>query len=87
MAFSICSRYHHQTADADPDFLAWIIASFVLIFAFFRRFHDNRGLGPEQLVAWAIRSIIFMVLIGASPFIIEGLTVTGKFFARPIQSL
>ena len=25
-------------------FLAWIIASFVLIFAFIRRFHDNRGL-------------------------------------------
>ena len=30
-------------------FLAWIIASFVLIFAFIRRFHDNRGIGPEQL--------------------------------------
>lgn len=67
-------------------FLAWIIASFVLIFAFIRRFHDNRGLGPEQLVAWAIRSIIFMVLIGASPFIIDGLTITGKFFARPIRA-
>ncbi|HQU93620.1 MAG TPA: hypothetical protein PLK77_15055, partial [Pyrinomonadaceae bacterium] len=67
-------------------FLAWVIASFVLIFAFIRRFHDNRGLGPEQLVAWAIRSIIFMVLIGASPFIIDGLTITGKFFARPIRA-
>jgi hypothetical protein len=67
-------------------FLAWIIASFVLILAFIRRFHDNRGLGPEQLVAWAIRSIIFMVLIGASPFIIDGLTITGKFFARPIRA-
>jgi hypothetical protein len=31
-------------------FLAWIIASFVLILAFIRRFHDNRGLGPEQLL-------------------------------------
>lgn len=67
-------------------FLAWIIASFVLILAFIRRFHDNRGLGPEQLVAWAVRSIIFMVLIGASPFIIDGLTITGKFFARPIRA-
>lgn len=67
-------------------FLAWIIASFVLILAFIRRFHDNRGLGPEQLVAWAIRSIIFMVIIGASPFIIDGLTVTGKFFARPVKA-
>jgi len=66
-------------------FLAWIIASFVLIVAFIRRFHDNRGLGPEQLVAWAVRSIIFMVVIGASPFIIDALTVTGKFFARPIR--
>ncbi len=67
-------------------FLAWIIASFVLIFAFIRRFHDNRGLAPEQLVAWAIRSIIFMVLIGASPFIIDALTITGKFFARPVRA-
>jgi len=67
-------------------FLAWIIASFVLILAFIRRFHDNRGIGPEQLVAWAVRSVIFMVLIGASPFIIDGLTITGKFFARPIRA-
>lgn len=67
-------------------FLAWIIASFVLIVAFIRRFHENRGLGPEQLVAWAVRSIIFMVIIGASPFIIDGLTITGKFFARPIKT-
>ncbi|HMM79234.1 MAG TPA: hypothetical protein PKC65_04340 [Pyrinomonadaceae bacterium] len=66
-------------------FLAWIIASFVLIIAFIRRFHDNRGLGPEQLVAWGIRTIVFMVVIGASPFIIDGLTVAGKFFARPIR--
>ncbi len=67
-------------------FLAWIIASFVLILGFIRRFHDNRGLGPEHLVAWGIRSIVFMVVIGASPFIIDGLTVTGKFFARPVKN-
>lgn len=67
-------------------FLAWIVASFVLIFAFIRRFHDNRGLGPEQLVAWAVRSIIFMVIIGASPFIVDGLTIMGKFFARPVKA-
>lgn len=67
-------------------FLAWIVASFVLIVAFIRRFHDNRGLGPEQLVAWAVRSIIFMVIIGASPFIIDALTITGKFFARPVRA-
>lgn len=66
-------------------FLAWTIASFVLIVAFIRRFHDNRGLGPEQLVAWGIRTIVFMVVIGAGPFIIDALTVTGKFFARPIR--
>lgn len=67
-------------------FLAWIIASFVLILAFIRRFHDNRGLGPEQLVAWGVRTIIFMVVIGASPFIIDALTITGKFFARPVKA-
>lgn len=66
--------------------LAWIIASFVLIVAFIRRFHDNRGLGPEQLVAWAVRSIIFMVIVGASPFIIDALTITGKFVARPVKA-
>ncbi len=67
-------------------FLAWIIASFVLIVAFIRRFHDNRGIGPEQLVAWGARTIIFMVVIGASPFIIDALTITGKFFSRPVRA-
>jgi hypothetical protein len=38
------------------------------------------------LVRWAIRSVVFMVVIGASPFVIDALTVTGKFFARPIKS-
>ena len=67
-------------------FLAWTIASFVLIVAFIRSFQDNRGLCPEQLVAWGVRTIIFMVVIGASPFIIDALTVTGKFFARPVKA-
>lgn len=67
-------------------FLAWIIASFVLILGFMRRFYDNRGIGPEQLVAWGVRTIVFMVVIGASPFIIDALTVTGKFFARPVKA-
>ncbi len=67
-------------------FFAWIIASFVLIVGFMRRFHDNKGISPEQLVAWGVRTVIFMVVIGASPFIIDALTVTGKFFARPIKS-
>lgn len=67
-------------------FFAWIVASFVLIIGFMRRFHDNKGISPEQLVAWGVRTVIFMVVIGASPFIIDALTVTGKFFARPIKS-
>ncbi len=66
-------------------FLAWIIASFVLILGFMRRFHEGKGIGPEQLVAWGARTIIFMVIVGASPFIIDALTVTGKFFARPVK--
>ncbi|MGB7208402.1 MAG: hypothetical protein WBD27_07070 [Pyrinomonadaceae bacterium] len=68
-------------------FLAWIIASFVLIIAFMRRFHEGKGIGPEQLFAWGTRTIIFMVIVGASPFIIDALTVTGKFFARPVKAL
>lgn len=67
-------------------FLAWIIASFVLIFGFMRRFYDNKGIGPEQLVAWGVRTVIFMVVIGASPFVVDALTSVGKFFARPVKS-
>jgi hypothetical protein len=67
-------------------FFAWIIASFILGIGFLRRFSDNKGINPEQLTRWGIRSIIFMVIIGASPFVIDMLTVTGKFIARPIKS-
>lgn len=67
-------------------FFAWIIGSFVIIVGFMRRFADNKGVDAEGLVRWAIRSIVFMVVIGASPFVIDALTVTGKFFARPIKS-
>ncbi|MGI8811272.1 MAG: hypothetical protein ACR2IH_01930 [Pyrinomonadaceae bacterium] len=67
-------------------FLAWIIGSFVLILGFMRRFHEGKGIGPEQLVAWGTRTVIFMVVISASPFIIDGLTVTGKFLARPVKA-
>ncbi len=67
-------------------FFAWIIGSFVIGIGFLRRFSDNKGIDPEQLVRWGIRTVIFMVIIGASPFIIDALTVTGKFIARPIKS-
>lgn len=67
-------------------FFAWIIASFVLVVGFLRRFSDNKGIGAEGLVRWGIRTVVFMVIIGASPFVIDALTVTGKFFARPIKS-
>ena len=67
-------------------FLAWIVGSFVLILGFIRRFHEGKGIGPEQLVAWGTRTVIFMVVIGASPFIIDALTVTGKFIARPVRA-
>ena len=66
-------------------FFAWIIASFVLIIGFVRRFSDNKGIGAEQLARWGIRTVVFMVVIGASPFLIDGLTVVGKFFARPVK--
>ena len=67
-------------------FFSWILASFILGIGFLRRFSDNKGISPEQLTRWGIRSVIFMVIIGASPFIIDMLTVTGKFIARPIKS-
>ena len=67
-------------------FFAWIIGSFVLVVGFMRRFADNKGVDAEGLVRWAIRSVVFMVVIGASPFLIDALTVTGKFFSRPVKS-
>lgn len=67
-------------------FFAWIIASFVLIIAFIRKANEEKGLTPIDLVKWGTRCIVFMVVIGSSPFIIDGLLVFGKFFARPIKS-
>jgi hypothetical protein len=66
-------------------FFAWIIASFVLVIGFVRRFSDNKGIDAEGLTRWGIRTVIFMVVIGASPFVIDMLTVTGKFIARPLK--
>ncbi len=66
-------------------FFAWVIGSFVLVIGFVRRFSDNKGIDAEGLTRWGIRSVIFMVIIGASPFVIDMLTVTGKFIARPIK--
>lgn len=66
-------------------FFAWVIASFILGVGFLRRFSDNKGISPEQLVRWGIRTITFMVLIGTGPFIIDALTTTGKFIARPVK--
>lgn len=66
-------------------FFAWIIASFVLVIGFVRRFSDNKGIDVEGLTRWGIRTVIFMVIIGASPFVIDMLTVTGKFIARPLK--
>ena len=45
-------------------FFAWIIGSFVLGIGFLRRFSDNKGIDPEQLTRWGIRTVIFMVIIG-----------------------
>ena len=67
-------------------FFAWIIGSFVLVVGFMRRFADNKGVDAEAVVRWAIRSVVCTVVIGASPFSIDALTVTGKFFARPVKS-
>lgn len=66
-------------------FFAWIIASFVLVIGFLRRFSDNKGIDAEGLTRWGIRTVIFMVIIGASPFVVDMLTVTGKFIARPLK--
>lgn len=67
-------------------FFAWAIASFVLAIGFIRRFSENKGVDPEQLVRFGVRCVAFMVIIGAGPFVIDALTVTGKFIARPIKN-
>ena len=66
-------------------FFAWIIASFVLIISFLRKFSDERGYSVEQLFRWGIRTMIFMLIIGSAPYLMDVFTLIGKQIANPVK--
>lgn len=67
-------------------FFAWIIASFVLIISFLRKFSDERGYTVEQLFRWGIRTLCFMLVIGSAPYLLDVFTLIGKQIANPVKS-
>ena len=67
-------------------FFAWIIASFVLIISFLRKFSDERGLSFEQLFRWGIRTLVFMLIIGSAPYLLDVFTLIGKQIASTVRS-
>lgn len=67
-------------------FFAWIIASFVLIISFLRKFSDERGYSMEQLFRWGIRTLCFMLVIGSAPYLLDVFTLIGKQIANPVKS-
>lgn len=66
-------------------FFAWIIASFVLIISFLRKFSDERGYTFELLLRWGIRTLIFMLVIGSAPYLLDVFTLIGKQIAKPLK--
>lgn len=67
-------------------FFAWIIASFVLIISFLRKFSDERGYSIELLFRWGIRTLCFMLIIGSAPYLLDVFTLIGKQIANPLKS-
>ena len=67
-------------------FFAWIIASFVLIISFLRKFSDERGYSVELLFRWGIRTLCFMLIIGSAPYLLDVFTLVGKQIAKPLKS-
>ena len=67
-------------------FFAWIIASFVLIISFLRKFSDERGYSIELLFRWCIRTLFFMLIIGSAPYLLDVFTLVGKQIAKPLKS-
>lgn len=67
-------------------FFAWIIASFVLIISFLRKFSDERGLSVEQIFRWSIRTLVFMLIIGSAPYLLDVFTLIGKQIASTVRS-
>jgi len=67
-------------------FFAWIIASFVLIISFLRKFSDERGYSVELLFRWGIRTLVFMLIIGSAPYLLDVFTLIGKQIAIPVKN-
>jgi hypothetical protein len=66
-------------------FFAWIIASFVLIISFLRKFSDERGYSVEQLFRWGLRTLVFTLVIGSAPYLLDVFTLVGKQIANPVK--
>ncbi len=66
-------------------FFAWIIASFVLIISFLRKFSDERGYSIELLFRWGVRTLFFMLIIGSAPYLLDVFTLVGKQIAKPLK--
>jgi hypothetical protein len=66
-------------------FFAWIIASFVLIISFLRKFSDERGYSVELLFRWGARTLCFMLIIGSAPYLLDVFTLVGKQIAKPLK--
>ncbi len=67
-------------------FFAWIIASFVLIISYLRKFSDERGYSIELLFRWGIRTLLFMLVIGSAPYLLNVFILVGKQIAKPVKS-
>ncbi|HRH40773.1 MAG TPA: hypothetical protein PKY82_03950 [Pyrinomonadaceae bacterium] len=67
-------------------FFAWIIASFVLIISFLRKFSDEHGYSVEQLFRWGVRTLVFMLVIGSAPYLLDVFTLIGKQIASTVRS-
>lgn len=67
-------------------FFAWIIASFVLIISFLRKFSDERGYSIELLFRWGVHTLLFMLVIGSAPYLLDVFTLVGKQIAKPLKS-
>lgn len=67
-------------------FFAWIIASFVLIISFLRKFSDEHGYSVEQLFRWGVRTLVFMLVIGGAPYLLDVFTLIGKQIASTVRS-
>jgi hypothetical protein len=85
MAFQIPARCHHQTGNARPDFLRLDYCQFRFRHWFFATFFRQQRHQSRTTDALGNQNRDFYGYHRRKP-VIDALTVTGKFIARPIKS-